>query len=293
MKQGSRSAIFFRSQPTYFLLPVVVGFLCAAVVPLATLSLLGFLSWNLVGPIKWVGLQNFIEVSSDPGFHSSIVTTLSIGILGTICVVGAGALAGRYLSSWNATSRFVTAIFLLPWMAAPVAIAVMWKWILAPTGGVLSNFFGFRVDLLTNPIWAPVVIAAVFGWTGAGFTALLFASGLRSLPHNVREAARIDGATSWQLFWQIELPLLRRIVLFVVVTVSLQAFSLYDIVYVLTGGGPGTATDVVSLHIVHATLTTFELGQSAVMSLAFIGIEALVIAGEAGLYFLLTRKFHD
>lgn len=293
MNQESRSAAIIRSNPTYFLLPAILGSLTAVVVPLVSLILLGFTSWDLIQPLQWVGMANFGNLAGDESFLNSLRATVGIGTLSTVFVVALGLLLGYFLSSWSKTSRVLSVIFLIPWMAAPVAVAILWKWILTPTGGVLSNALGFRLDLLTNPVWAPVVIAGVFTWTGAGYVALLISSGLRSLPKNLIEAARIDGASDSRVYWYIQLPLIRRVILFVVVTVSLQALSLYDIVYILTGGGPQGATDVATIHIVDTTLNTFQLGLSSAMSLGFIGLELGVVAVELWIFTLLTRRFDD
>lgn len=293
MNQESRSVAIIRSNPTYFLLPAILGSLTAVVVPLVSLILLGFTSWDLIQPLQWVGMANFGNLAGDESFLNSLRATVGIGTLSTVFVVALGLLLGYFLSSWSKTSRVLSVIFLIPWMAAPVAVAILWKWILTPTGGVLSNALGFRLDLLTNPVWAPVVIAGVFTWTGAGYVALLISSGLRSLPKNLIEAARIDGASDSRVYWYIQLPLIRRVILFVVVTVSLQALSLYDIVYILTGGGPQGATDVATIHIVDTTLNTFQLGLSSAMSLGFIGLELGVVAVELWIFTLLTRRFDD
>ena len=291
MNQRNDSVVFMRAKPLLFLAPALLGALLAVGIPLVTLLPLSTVEWNLISPLDWGHWDNFARVLGNPQFTDSLGTTLVIAFCASALQLLLGGVIGYYLSVWTRSMKVLAALFLLPWMAAPVAIAVAWKWILAPTGGLLSESMGFRQDLLTNPATAPVVVACVIAWAGTGYTALFVASGLRSIPRHTLDAARIDGAGPSRLFWNIQLPQMRRIAFFLVVTVTLASLNVYDLVYVLTGGGPSGATAMATFTITQTALTTFQVGESAAMAIIFTVVELAVIAVEYLFYRLLTRRF--
>jgi multiple sugar transport system permease protein len=182
-------------------------------------------------------------------------------------------------------------VYLLPWFTAPIALAVVWKWILNPTGGLLSTLVGFRVDLLTNTFWAPITVAGVIAWCGTGYAALIFSSGLGTVQQNTVDAAALDGASKWDIFWKVQLPQIRQLVFFIVATTTVQAFASFDFIFVLTGGGPDGATDVASMHIVNAAMKTFEVGSASAMSIVFVVFESVILICEYLIYRRITRRF--
>jgi multiple sugar transport system permease protein len=273
--------------------PTLAGFALGFVGPILAIFAMSATDWNLINEVQWVGTKNFDNLFGSTEFGLSLWATLKIATLTTIFQLLGGALLGYALSTWGPASRWLSAIYLLPWMAAPIAIGVIWKWLLAPTGGLFSQLLGLRLDILTNPTTAPIVIAAVAAWAGTGFAALVFASGLRSVPKNTVGAAKIDGANAWQVFWQIQVPQMRRIILFLIITIALQSLSIYDLVYVLTGGGPSQITDVATMHIVERALKTFEVGMASAMSIVFAVFELLVIGVVWAVYLRLSRRFDD
>jgi multiple sugar transport system permease protein len=291
VNQKNDSVVFMRATPLLFLAPALIGALLAVGIPLLSLLPLSTVEWNLISPIEWGHADNFSRVLSNPQFMGSLGSTLLIAFCATTLQLLLGGVIGYYLSSWSRSMKVLAAVFLLPWMAAPVAIAVAWKWILAPTGGLLSELVGYRQDLLTDPTTAPLVVAGVMAWAGTGYTALFVASGLRSIPRTTVDAARLDGAGPSRLWWEIQLPQMRRIAFFLVVTVTLASLNVYDLVYVLTGGGPSGATAMATYTITQTALSTFQVGESAAMAIMFTVLELAVIAVEYLAYRLLTRRF--
>lgn len=263
-----------------FIAPVLLGFLLAVVAPVIALFGLAGFDWNLIDTPKWVGLDNFANLNLGP----SLITTAWIALLVVAITVGFGGLLG-YLG--------FHAIYLLPWFTAPIAIGVIWKWLLAPTGGLLSTALGFRLDLLSDVFWAPITVAAVIAWCGIGYTALVFSAALSSVQANTVDAAALDGAGKVATLWNIQLPQVRRLVFFIVVTTTVQALTTYDLVYLLTGGGPDQATDLASIHIVDEALKTFEVGKASATSIAFLIFELLILSAEYLVYRVITRRFND
>ena len=264
-----------------FLAPVLLGFTLAALGPLVAVFALAGFQWNLIEPPIWVGAANFL----DPEFGDSLASTVWIALLVVIFQLGFGGILGYQLRGR------VPAIYLLPWLTAPIAIGVIWRWLLAPTGGLISDALGFRLPLLTDAALAPITVALVIAWGGVGYTALIFGAGLNNLQSNTLEAARLDGATNLKTLWHIQLPQMRKLVFFLVATVTLQAMSTYDIVLILTGGAAGT--DLASIHIIDAALKTFQVGSASAMSIQFALVEICVLLIEYLVYRIIARRFDD
>jgi len=154
----------------------------------------------------------------------------------------------------------------LPWICAPLAIAVLWRWILAPTDGAVSAVLGHHIEWLSDPTLALPLVSAVVVWANVGYVALFFLAGILAIPTDVNSAARIDGANAWQRFWRITLPMLRPTMFFVLVTGVISAAQVFDTVYALTGGGPERHTDLVAHRIYAEAFGAAAIGRASVMA---------------------------
>ncbi|HEU0189667.1 MAG TPA: sugar ABC transporter permease [Mycobacterium sp.] len=242
----------------------VIGFL---LLPMLVVVWLSLHRWDLLGPISYVGLENWHSVLSDPVFGNSLAVTVAFVAIvvpaQTVLGLGVAALLARELP---ASGTFRT-LYVLPWICAPLAIAVLWRWILAPIDGAVSTVAGHRVDWLTEPGLALPVVSAVVVWTNAGYVALFFLAGILAIPPQLHAAATTDGATAWQRFRRITLPMLRPTTFFVLVTGIVSAAQVFDTVYALTGGGPGGRTDLVAHRIYVEAFGAAAIGRAAVMAL--------------------------
>lgn len=252
--------------------------------PVLVVVWLSFQSWDLIGPISFVGLDNYRSVLSDGVFGNSLLVTILFVALvvpiQTLIGLGAASLLTRDLpgSGWFRT------IYVLPWICAPLALGVVWKWILAPTDGALNTLVGARIEWLSDPALALPTVAAVVIWTNVGYVTLFFMAGLLNIPEQILEAARIDGAGPVALFWQIKIPLLRPTMFFVLVTTVISAFQVFDQVYALTQGGPAHTTDVVAARIYYEAFSAFDLGRAAVMAVVLLVILVVITLAQQ-LYF--------
>ena len=266
------------------LAPSLFGVVCFLLLPVLVVLWLSFQSWDLIGPISFVGLYNYRSVLSDGVFGNSLLVTLIFVLLvvpiQTLIGLGAATLLTRSLpgSAWFRT------IYVLPWICAPLALGVVWKWILAPTDGALNTLLGQRVEWLSDPALALPAVAAVVIWTNVGYVTLFFMAGLLNIPGQILEAARIDGAGAVKMFWHIKLPLLRPTMFFVLVTTVISAFQVFDQVYALTQGGPARSTDVVAARIYYEAFDAFDLGRAAVMAVVLLVILVVITLAQQ-LYF--------
>lgn len=254
------------------LAPSLVGVVGFLLLPMLVVVWLSLHRWNLLGPIEYVGLDNWRSVLSDATFGDSLLVTLLFIAIVVPAQVVLGLVVASLLARELPGSGFFRTLYVLPWICAPLAIAVLWRWILAPTDGAVSTVLGIRVEWLSDPGLALPVVAAVTVWTNVGYTALFFLAGILAIPREVLAAAELDGASAWQRFWRITLPLLRPTFFFVLVTGIVSAAQVFDTVYALTDGGPQGRTDLVAHRIYAEAFGAAAIGRAAVMSLVLFAI---------------------
>lgn len=266
------------------LAPSLFGIACFLVFPVLVVLWLSFQSWDLIRPPRFVGLANYASVLTDPVFGNSLLVTLLFVVIVIPVQTALGLFAASLLTRGLPGSTLLRTIYVLPWICAPLALGIVWKWIFAPTGGALTAILGVRIEWLTDPMLALPAAAGVVIWTNVGYVTLFFMAGLLAIPQHVVEAARIDGAGPVALFWRIKLPLLRPTMFFVLVTSVIAVFQLFDQIYALTGGGPERRTDVVANRIYTEAFQTFDFGRAAVMAIVLLVILVAITVGQQ-LYF--------
>lgn len=266
------------------LAPSLFGVVAFLLLPIFVVGWLSLHRWDLLGPIVYVGLDNWRSVLTDSTFGNSLGVTLAFVAIVVPAQTVLGLLAAALLArELPGTGAFRT-LYVLPWICAPLAIAVLWRWILAPTDGAVSTLLGHRIEWLTDPGLALPVVSAVIVWTNVGYVALFFVAGILAIPAEIHAAARTDGATAWQRFWRITLPMLRPTMFFVLVTGIVSAAQVFDTVYALTGGGPTGRTDLVAHRIYAEAFGAAAIGRAAVMAVTLFVI-LVVITVVQHLYF--------
>ena len=254
------------------LAPSLFGVVCFLLLPMLVVVWLSMHRWDLLGPIRYVGLENWRSVLTDADFGNSLLVTCAfIAIVVPIQIV-LGMAAAAMLARGLPGSTVFRALYVIPWICSPLAVAVLWRWILAPTDGAVSALADRRIEWLTDPGLALPVVSAVTVWTNVGYVALFFLAGILAIPPLVHAAARMEGATSWQRFRRITLPMLKPTFFFVSVTGIVSAAQVFDTVYALTGGGPAGRTDLVAHRIYAEAFGSAAIGRAAVMALVLFAI---------------------
>ncbi|AMM31571.1 sugar ABC transporter permease [Sinomonas atrocyanea] len=266
------------------LAPSLFGVVIFLLTPIVVVTWLSFQKWDLVAPLKFVGLSNWLAVLGDPTFIDSLMTTVLFVVLVIPAQTALGLFAAVLLSRRLPGSGVFRVIYVIPWVSAPLALGIVWRWIFQPTGGMLNVLLGSHVPWLTLPSLALPAVSIVSIWSQTGYVTLFFMAGLAVIPEQLVEAARIDGAGSTRIFWSIKLPLLRPTLFFVLVTTVISAFQVFDTIYSLTQGGPQNATDIIAYRIYEKAFTGFDLGQAAVTALILFLILVAITVGQQ-LYF--------
>ncbi|MCV7064614.1 sugar ABC transporter permease [Mycolicibacterium farcinogenes] len=247
--------------------PSLFGVVTFLLLPMLVVIWLSLHRWDLLGPIEYVGLDNWTSVLTDSAFAGSLAVTLLFVLLVVPTQTVLGLVAATLLARGLPGTGFFRTVYVLPWICAPLAIAVLWKWILAPTDGALSTVLGRSVEWLTDPGLALPVVSAVVVWTNVGYVTLFFLAGILNIPADVHNTARTDGAGAWQRFRHITLPMLRPTLFFVLVTGIVSAAQVFDTVYALTAGGPQGRTDLVAHRIYAEAFGAAAVGRAAVMAI--------------------------
>lgn len=254
------------------LAPSLFGVVCFLLLPMLVVVWLSLHRWDLLGPISFAGLDNWRSVLTDPDFANALLVTCAFIAIVVPVQILLGLAAATLLTRGLPGTGLFRALYVIPWICSPLAVAVLWRWILAPTDGAVSTILGSRIEWLTDPALALPVVSAVTVWTNVGYVALFFVAGILAIPPQVQAAASIDGATSWQRLWRITLPMLRPTFFFVSVTGIVSAAQVFDTVYALTGGGPSGRTDLVAHRIYAEAFGAAAIGRAAVMALVLFAI---------------------
>lgn len=252
--------------------PSLFGVAVFLLLPMLVVLWLSLYRWDLLGPMEYVGLTNWRSVLTDSSFATSLAVTAAFIALVVPVQTAFGLVAALMLARNLPGTGFFRTLYVLPWVCSPLAIAVLWRWILAPTDGAISTVLGRQIDWLTDPQLALPVVSAVTVWTNVGYVTLFFLAGILAVPRELLDAASTDGANAWQRFHRITLPLLRPTLFFVLVTGIISAAQVFDTVYALTGGGPMGRTDLLAHRIYAEAFGAAAVGRAAVMAVVMFAL---------------------
>ena len=258
-----------------FVLPGIVPLLIFVVYPMLSALYLSFTNWALMGAPQWQGISTYTNLFADQQFRTSLIVTLEVAI-GT--AVPSCLLALGVALLLDARARFTAwyqPLFFLPAVLPTVVTTIVWG-ILYQGNGVVNSLFGLNVAWLTDARWALPALVIMILWTNLGYYAVILLAGLRDVPADYYEAARIDGAGPLALLWHITLPLLRPALLFVLVTATSGALTLFVQPYLLTAGGPGDATRTLSELIYDTAFSYLNIGKAAAMSFILLVLSLLI-----------------
>ncbi|PRB05845.1 carbohydrate ABC transporter permease [Microbacterium sp. MYb64] len=264
-----------------FILPNFLGFALFTLVPVLAAFVLAFMNWDAYNPPTFAGIKNFTRLFGDQNFHVALGNTLLYAIghvpLTLVCALGLAILLNQKL---RGIAFFRVAIF-FPYITSLVAIAIVWNMLFDPVNGPINQFLHL-LGIADPPGWTSstgwalpaVIITSV--WRDMGYYMVLFLAGLQAIPQEYYEAAAMDGAGRWRTFWNITLPSLRPTTFLVLVLLSVSSFKVFDLIFVMTGGGPGRATLVLSQLIYQDGILNGQFGYSSAISLVLFLIVLIV-----------------
>ncbi|MFC5220122.1 carbohydrate ABC transporter permease [Streptomyces coerulescens] len=271
-----------------FIAPALLGFAVFLLWPTLRGIYLSFTRFNLLTPPEWVGLDNYVRMVNDPIFWDSLLVTVEYVVI-NIGVQTVSALAIAVLLQRLTQSAVLRGIVLTPYLMSNVVAGIVWLWILDTQLGIGNEIIAGigldRVPFLADETWAIPTIALINVWRHVGYTALLLFAGLMAIPNDMYEAAKVDGASEWRMFWRITMPLLRPVLAVVLIMTVIGSFQVFDTVAVTTAGGPANATNVLQYYIYGAAFGRFQFGYASAMSVALL----VVLSAITVLQYRLTR----
>jgi ABC-type sugar transport system permease subunit len=254
-----------------FLSPTLIIFSAFILFPVFFSFYLSFHKWNMFGgETTFIGFDNYIRMFKNPEFWQVLKNT-AIYTIGTIPLNMALALWVAFILNKKIIGkRFLRTAFFAPVIISPVAAAVIWRWLYDPNFGLINYFIsaiGFSpVNWLNEPTAAMFALIIVGVWKTFGVNMVLFSAGLSGIPESYYEAADLDGAGRWDKFWNITVPLLSPTTFFIMIMSMISSFQVFDIVYVLTSGGPLGSTKVLVFYVYEYAFKFFEMGYSSAIS---------------------------
>lgn len=233
------------------LTPALLAFLFFMAIPMLLTLVISLFDWTGISfeSLDFVGLGNYRDLFQDPQFWGALRNNALFIVVGMTGAVALGMFLAVRLERDLPGSSFFRGLFFMPTVLSTVVIAIVFTFLFSPVFGIVTpilRLFGveFNQGLLGDPSTALYTIIAVEMWRAFGFAMFLFVAGLKGLDYNLVEAARLDGANNMQVFWRITFPILRPVTLLVATLVGIQTLKLFDLVYVMTGGGPNHASEV-------------------------------------------------
>ncbi|WP_303753640.1 carbohydrate ABC transporter permease [Enterococcus sp. S86.2] len=270
-----------------FVLPLLIGFSVFMVYPLVSSLILSFTDSNGINLPNFVGLKNYVELLKDDRFKQSLFHTL-IYVVGTVPVgVFLSLLLANVLNNKIKGKTFFRTAFMIPYITSMVAIATVWKWLFNTEYGVINNVLEFlnlyQPPWLTKEGWAMFSLIIVGIWKGLGYNMILYLAGLQNISESIYEAAEIDGANAIQKFFRIKIPLLRNTTIFVTIMSTIGSFQVFDLVYVMTNGGPANSTSVIVYYIYQNSFIFFKQGYASAAAYILFIIILIITAIQFGL----------
>lgn len=277
-----------------FILPNFVGFAVLTLVPVIALFYIAFTDWNAFGTARLVGLDNFTRLLADHSFQIALWNTVYYTAFHIPLTLGLSlALALLLNRKMRGVAFFRTAAF-FPYVTSIVAIAVVWNMLFSPEFGPINQFLtsigiSHPPGWTTSSTWAMPAVIIVGTWREMGYYMLLFLAGLQTIPSELYEAARVDGASPWQRFRNVTMPCLRPTTFFVTVMLTIGSFKVFDLILVMTNGGPGQSTLVLSQYIYTKGFVENKLGYASAVSIVLF----LICISITVVQFIVNKRRDD
>ncbi|MEM5494448.1 sugar ABC transporter permease [Hoeflea sp. AS16] len=274
-----------RTQALLLLAPALGAYTIFAVWPMIEVVILSFQRWNgLTADRAWAGLDNYRYIfTDDPVYWVAFNNTLIWTVMSVIFPPMVGLLLALGLNEKLFARGTMRAIYYLPVIIAPIAVATMWRWMYDPFFGLFNQVmtdFGLQSliqDWLGDRDVALYSMFVAFTWQNVGFSMVLFLAGLQSVDRSLVEAARIDGASRWQVFRHVTLPALQVTMTIVIVLSTISSLKAFDIVYGMTGGGPAQSTQMLAMWAFTQSMQIFDFGRGSAISVTLLLITLAVV----------------
>ncbi|AVH42666.1 sugar ABC transporter permease [Agrobacterium tumefaciens] len=271
-KEGSRPA---RLAPNYwpFVIPALVVISAVIVFPWVFTLWMSAHRWTLGQEQSFIGFENYIRLASDARFWESLWHTLIYTVLSVVAPLFLGTLAALVFDAQFPLRGFLRGVFVMPMMATPVAIALVWTMMFHPQLGVLNYLLSFigigPLEWIYNQSTVIPSLVLVETWQWTPLVMLIVLGGLAAVPREPYESAEIDGANAWQKFRYLTMPMIAPFLMIAVIIRSIDAVKSFDIIYAMTQGGPGTASETINIYLYNTAFAYYDIGYGSAMAVVF------------------------
>ena len=261
-----------------FLLPALAGTLVFIVIPVFCSFGLSFMKWDLLNPVQFVGFQNYKEIFTEPLFFKILINTIVFAIATSVFGVIIPLVLACILNSKIKAGEFFKTAYFLPFITPMIVIGIIWEWIFDPNIGLLANLLKLHINWLYETHFAMPALIIVSVWKLIAYNMVIFLSSLSAISNSLFEAAKIDGANTFQTFKKVTIPLLSPTIFFVVIITAISSFQVFDLIYLMTQGGPLDSTNVLVYAIYKNAFEYFNVGKaSAIAYVLFVIILVLTL----------------
>lgn len=247
----------------FFVLPALVGTMIFIVIPVFFSFYLSFCHWDLLTKIKFVGFENYITLLTSPSFGLIIKNTFVFALSTAIIAIIIPLILAAVLNNKIRGTEFFKTAYFLPFITPMIVVAIAWEWIFDPNNGLLNYILKANINWLYDTKTAMLALIIVSSWKLIGYNMVILLSGFSGINQNLYEASKIDGANQIQTFFRITLPLLSPTIFFVMIITTISSFQVFDLIYLMTQGGPMDSTNVLVYWIYKNAFEFFNIGEAS------------------------------
>lgn len=249
-----------------FVLPAFIGTFIFIIIPIFCSFALSFTEWDLLNEIKFIGLENYKIILKEQIFIQILANTLVYALSTTIFAVTIPLVIANIIYTKIKGAECFKTIYFIPFITPAIVVAIVWSWIFDPNIGIVNTLFKTDLKWLFDTHLAMPVLILVSVWKLIGYNIILFLTGFTTISINLFEAAKIDGANENAIFWNITIPLLRPTIYFVTLVTAISSFQVFDLIYVMTLGGPNNSTNVIVYSIYKYAFEYFDIGKACALA---------------------------
>lgn len=261
-----------------FILPALLGTIVFIIIPVFCSFGLSFAKWDLLNPIEFVGFQNYKEIFNEPVFFKILINTIVFAVSTSLFGVIIPLILAAILNAKIRGSEFFKTAYFLPFITPMIVIGIVWEWIFDPNIGILNNVIHLHINWLYDTNFAMPALIIVSVWKLIGYNMIIFLSALSGISQSLFEAAKIDGAGVIDTFKNVTVPMLSPTIFFVIIITAISSFQVFDLIYLMTQGGPLDSTNVLVYAIYKNAFEYFNIGKaSAVAYVLFLIILVLTL----------------
>lgn len=250
----------------FFVLPAFIGTFIFIIIPIFCSFALSFTEWDLLNEIKFVGLENYKIILKEQIFIQILANTLVYALSTTVFAVIIPLVIANIIYTKIKGAEWFKTIYFIPFITPAIVVAIVWSWIFDPNIGVVNTLFKTDLKWLFDTHLAMPVLILVSVWKLIGYNIILFLTGFTTISTNLFEAAKIDGANENAIFWNITIPLLKPTIYFITLVTAISSFQVFDLIYVMTLGGPNNATNVIVYSIYKYAFEYFDIGKACALA---------------------------